>query len=364
MDTAFDQDAAAPEAEHVHVANWGDFVTVLQQIGQLQANNNDLLQQLLDRTAEPAHAPNPNSNPNPNPNPNPQTPAAPSVRLAKIKEPSSFTGKVSEVITFVTEMRQRFSYNPAAYPTEYHKCMYFGSYLASGAPKQWFQGCCEADPVFLEDFDNFVEAFKRHFGDSDLQGTVRRQLNALKQMGSAATYAARFRELVVHLDLTEQSKVDMFFKGLKESVGYGLTIAGKPSTIDDLISHAIKLDNDLYQYNTNTKKKSSAQDHSKPRDHTPKAPTSSHTTTTTSHSQSTSSDVVPMDIDAVRTAPRGPLSAAERQRRLDNKLCLYCGEAGHLVSACPKSKSRPKTDRKEARISAVEDSSGSGKSSL
>ncbi len=31
-----------------------------------------------------------------------------------------------------------------------------------------------------------------------------------------------------------------------------------------------------------------------------------------------------------------PLTRAERQRRQDNNLCLYCGAPGHRVSNCPR----------------------------
>ena len=33
----------------------------------------------------------------------------------------------------------------------------------------------------------------------------------------------------------------------------------------------------------------------------------------------------------------GKLTAQERQRRLDNELCLLCGKSGHMVLNCPKS---------------------------
>src|SRR5882724_7734968 len=35
----------------------------------------------------------------------------------------------------------------------------------------------------------------------------------------------------------------------------------------------------------------------------------------------------------------GKLTPQERQRRLDNKLCLFCGTSGHVAKDCPKSTS-------------------------
>ncbi|OMJ27367.1 hypothetical protein AYI69_g3208 [Smittium culicis] len=50
----------------------------------------------------------------------------------------------------------------------------------------------------------------------------------------------------------------------------------------------------------------------------------------TSHAQ----DGGPMDIDALKIKPRGPLSLEEKNRRLENGLCLYCASDKHIVRDC------------------------------
>jgi hypothetical protein len=40
--------------------------------------------------------------------------------------------------------------------------------------------------------------------------------------------------------------------------------------------------------------------------------------------------------------PDGKLKPEERQRRMDNKLCLRCCEPGHMANDCPRSASKPK----------------------
>ena len=32
----------------------------------------------------------------------------------------------------------------------------------------------------------------------------------------------------------------------------------------------------------------------------------------------------------------GKLTPQERQRRMDNSLCLFCGKTGHIAKECPK----------------------------
>ncbi|ORZ33786.1 hypothetical protein BCR44DRAFT_350387 [Catenaria anguillulae PL171] len=60
-----------------------------------------------------------------------------------------------------------------------------------------------------------------------------------------------------------------------------------------------------------------------------------------------------MVVDALQM--RGPISDAEKQRRLDNNLCLYCGKPGHSANACP-NKRRNKSEKSTLRRS------GNGKS--
>jgi hypothetical protein len=40
-----------------------------------------------------------------------------------------------------------------------------------------------------------------------------------------------------------------------------------------------------------------------------------------------------MDLD---TSRRGPISSYERDRRIKNSLCLFCGVSGHRIATCPK----------------------------
>src|SRR5467141_1237421 len=59
----------------------------------------------------------------------------------------------------------------------------------------------------------------------------------------------------------------------------------------------------------------------------------------------------------------GKLTPQERQRRLDNKLCLFCGTSGHVAKDCPKSTSASSKARvsKTKQDKSVSTSSGSKK---
>ena len=43
-----------------------------------------------------------------------------------------------------------------------------------------------------------------------------------------------------------------------------------------------------------------------------------------------------MDLDGLRARNGGPLSHEERRRRAEANLCAYCGQPGHVITACPR----------------------------
>lgn len=47
---------------------------------------------------------------------------------------------------------------------------------------------------------------------------------------------------------------------------------------------------------------------------------------------------IPMEINALRTHPRGPLTQEEKKRRRALGLCNYCGGPNHIASDCPNKK--------------------------
>ena len=150
-----------------------------------------------------------------------------------------------------------------------------------------------------------------------------RKIKALRQTGSCAAYASRFRELVVYLDLTDKSKIAAFKEGLK----------------DQFVKICIELDNAVHENELDKRRAKSGStldtaDHVYPTQtyHSP-TPYYSTTATTPSTDMPALPPGEPMSIDATKTR-RGPLTQAERDHRHANNLCLYCG-GNHFINVCP-----------------------------
>ena len=95
------------------------------------------------------------------------------------------------------------------------------------------------------------------------------------------------------------------------------------------------MDNELHELSLRRKSGSSSK-RSTPSSHTPVPGPSS------------TPDVVPMEVDAMR---RGPLSAEEKDRRRRNNLCMYCGAGEHFANNCPNKSTRAKAKDQKANPS-------------
>ena len=60
----------------------------------------------------------------------------------------------------------------------------------------------------------------------------------------------------------------------------------------------------------------------------------------------------PMQIDAVRTKT---LTLEEKKRRMEEGLCLYCGDGGHRAGNCPKKQNRRIVKTRSALVQENED---------
>ena len=102
-----------------------------------------------------------------------------------------------------------------------------------------------------------------------------------------------------------------------------------PDEFDAYVADCITIDNEIRA-------------HREARDPTPRNPGekfASNNTAPSTTSTSTGIQPGPMDLSAVGRK-RGLLTAAEKKRRRDKSLCLYCGSPGHWATICPQKKRR------------------------
>ena len=116
--------------------------------------------------------------------------------------------------------------------------------------------------------------------------------------------------------------MSQFYWGLRDDVKDLLLSLPNPQTLNEAISQAMKCDNRLFQ---------------RRQDQRTRQQTVRHGPTMAASSLNSRSEPEDMQIDAVRVKI---LTPEERKRRMEEGLCLYCGEEGHKVGSCSKKQNR------------------------
>lgn len=241
----------------------------------------------------------------------------------KVAAPEYYSGQRSKLRTFLTQVTLVVNSQTRRYDTEQSKVLYAGSYLRDVA-FQWFQPYVTLDPqpAFMSDFRLFCQEMTKTFGDPDEKGTATRQLFALRQRSSAASYVADFRRFSTLLDWDNDALCAQFYRGLKDNVKDELARVGKPEMLQDLIDTAIRIDTRHFERTLERGDRSSRTG--------PQGLFSPN-----QNRASTESEHKPFHLRATETTTKkGRLTPDEYKRRMDNKLCLYCGSDKHFVRQC------------------------------
>ena len=280
----------------------------------------------------------------------------------RVREPRVFDGRAIEVMPFLDELKSAMHLQRQHFQSDYDRSIYLSLYLkAPGAPSSWFRAIQIQQPDLLNNFDALLANFKKHFDDPDLKASKQRELEKLVQKKSVADFSARFREILVYLNMTEETKIHYFKAGLKEDLLTVLMAANDvPNTFDAFVDLAIKVDNRLFQTKAELAKRHGRTVTSSPFAlNVPEQSTYAQTVSAPPvSSASESTGVVPMEIDAVK---RGPLTDQERKRRRQLGLCNYCGASGHVVLNCPIRPNKKGSTQTAASTSSSSSKKGKGK---
>ncbi|KAF5384867.1 hypothetical protein D9615_000927 [Tricholomella constricta] len=212
-------------------------------ISMLAQNQTSLQASLLDVMAEVARRPVVQAPPPPvlsNPPPRGNS--------IKLRNARIFNGKHSEVTPFISEIKRLIEFNASSFPDDHTKVLFVGLNLKDGIPVEWFNHLEQSGSSLLWNFNNFLAAFRKKFADPSLITTADQRLDQLKQTGSVHYYLTSFMEIASHLDMTEQTKISRFMKGLKPTVKDALVmIVNRPTTLEEWEPLVISIDTNLHQ---------------------------------------------------------------------------------------------------------------------
>ena len=187
--------------------------------------------------------------------------------------------------------------------------------LLSGRALQWAQSLWETNAPVIGSTTAFCTHLKEVFGQQTAELSVHDQLFSIRQgkRETTSSYALRFHTLACMSGWNESALVTAFRHGLLAEIKQLIVVYEDAMGLEALIQKTIRVSQRL-----------SACGLSSPAADPPPAQTSVAPPAPE-----------PMQIDSYH------LTTTERQRRISQHLCLYCGGDGHGTTTCPVRPTRP-----------------------
>lgn len=298
----------------------------------------------------------------------------------KHPDPDKFGGNKDELLQFTTQLNLKLNINADHYTSPKSDIAYAISRLEGNALSQVLPLVRSATDINIDSIDKFLQILEAAFGDPDKKGTAQRKIRTLRQTSrSFHEYLADFQRYIVDTGYDEEARLACLIDGLSQELKSMLVYIPTPKTMVEAIETLQSLENRRKMFGSHTHYTPPQNRRTSPLTPgnlasnsssvpNPPKPTSTAPSTIVSRSASTvypASSVSnygdPMDLSSSR--PRGPLTPAERERRISLGLCFYCGGSGHVAKACPNSR-KPKglaVSEVTTRIEEVTSEDESGK---
>jgi hypothetical protein len=247
----------------------------------------------------------------------------------KVALPDKFDGNCINYETFKAALDNFFALKASVFTSDEVKVRTIGTLLTKQA-LQWYSTLVKSESDLLQDFNRFMDEFKKLFSDPNAKMKSQLLLKKLKQgNGSVLSYFTRFRALAINTGFDVEAQMDSFRTGLSDEIKDVLaTTVDEITDLESLVSRAIKIDTRLYDRKMEKQIK---------------VPQVASATSSTPD-DSTVVSAVSTNSSGTKTPLRhGKITQEERQRRIKLNLCLYCGTSGHKLNECPKKKDSKKS---------------------
>lgn len=230
----------------------------------------------------------------------------------RINNPPCYSGEPTQCRSFLIQCEVVFSLQPSTYSGDRARIAYVIS-LLSGRARQWGTAVWESRAVCVERFSLFKEEMIRVFDRSVYGEEASRLLSSLRQGKRSVTdFSIEFRTLATSCGWNEPALLARFLEGLHGGIRDEILSREVPTRLDALIDLALRIEK-RFDQRRRARGLESALLAPPPAD--PLA--------------LPSSEPEAMQLGGIR------ISAAERERRVVNRLCMYCASPAHFVAVCP-----------------------------
>lgn len=233
-----------------------------------------------------------------------------------VTNPPTYDGDPNSCRPFLSQCSIIFALQPRKYATEESRVAYVITLLC-GRAREWATAVWDAQAPFCQSFDDFRVEMLKLFDRSAQGEAAAAHLVRLTQANRSVTdYSIQFQTLAAACGWNEAALRAQFLEGLRDEIQDEIATHDLPRSLDDLIELALRVENRLsYRRHRRSLRHRVLQEDS--------------TASTTPSSPATTPVPEPMQLGRMKLSPK------ERERRLVNGLCLYCGNAGHQAKNCP-----------------------------
>ncbi|KAI2644730.1 Transposon Tf2-6 polyprotein [Labeo rohita] len=269
-----------------------------QQLDRLTALTEQLVQAIQGMRAAPP--------PVASPPPAPLPAAQPVTASPKLAFPEKFDGTAAKCKGFLLQCTLFVNQQPNLYASDESKIAFVCS-LLTGKALEWATAVWDLGHSTYPTFSTFLRSFKEVFQPTSESGEAGEQIVTLHQgRRTAADYALDFRTLAAQSGWNDVPLKLHYRRGLNPDLQVELACRDEGLNLNQYIDLSIRIDNVM-------------------RARKPTRPF----TTPLPYQPSAAAGPEPMQIRTTK------LTTEERERRIRNHLCLYCGEAGHIRATCP-----------------------------
>ncbi|KAK3506309.1 hypothetical protein QTP70_001709 [Hemibagrus guttatus] len=243
--------------------------------------------------------------------------SSPPVYASPMAVPAPYSGAAEDCNGFLLQCSLTLEMQSHLYPDDRAKIAFIISRL-DGKALRWAEPLWSQSNPMMSSLSAFTRHFREVFGRPEGDSSVGERLCRIKQGNLSVTeYALQFRTLAAASGWNEQALITTYRQGLDPQVRLHLAAHEDSMGLEKFIQLSVRFA---------TRMQLCFEEHQSQ----PAASTAPAQPGPVSHPEP-ADDAMQLELSEVSSADR----QWERQRRLAQSCCFYCGGSGHFVAKCP-----------------------------